>query len=248
MKTQLSTLLLTLLLAVPAAAATSAPSAADLDRTLARTVRGGHVDYAGLRRDSGGLDAWLAAAAKVPEASFTGWPRDERLEFLLNLYNAATLRLILDHYPLESIRKIGPFWDPNKAWKLPVVAVFGRKATLNELEHELIRPVFKEPRVHFALVCAAKGCPPLRSEAYAADRLEAQLDDQAKAFLGQRAKNRTEPATRTAYLSPIFKWYMEDFGGSKAAVLRSLRPWLPAQDDWAVEWTDYDWTLNEERR
>lgn len=244
----MKTLLLTLLLAGPAAAAPAVLPAADLDRVLARTVRDGHVDYAGLRRDSDGLDVWLAAAAKVPEAVFQGWPRGERLAFLVNLYNAATLRLILDHYPLESIRKIGPVWDPNKAWKLPVVAVFGRKATLNELEHELIRPVFKEPRVHFALVCAAKGCPPLRSEAYAADRLEAQLDDQMKRFLGQRAKNRTEAAIRTVYLSPIFKWYLEDFGGSKAAVLRFIKPWLAADEGWAVEWTDYDWTLNEEKR
>jgi hypothetical protein len=242
----MKTLLLTLSLAGPASAGVL--PASGLDRTLARTVRDGRVDYAGLRGDSGGLDGWLAAAAKVPEAAFQGWPRAERLAFLVNLYNAATLRLILDHYPLESIRKIGPVWDPNKAWKLPVVAVFGRTVSLNQIEHEMIRPVFKEPRVHFALVCAAKGCPPLRSEAYAADRLEAQLDDQAKVFLGQRAKNRTEAAIRTAYLSPIFKWYMEDFGGSKAAVLRFLKPWFPAGDGWAVEWTDYDWTLNEERR
>lgn len=248
MKTLLSTLLLPLLLAGPGAAASSAPLAADLDRLLARAVRDGRVDYAGLRRDSGGLDAWLAAAAKVSEADFEGWPRNDRLAFLVNLYNAATLRLILDHYPLESIRKIGPVWDPNKAWKLPVVAVFGRRATLNELEHGMIRPVYNEPRVHFALVCAAKGCPPLRSEAYAADRLEAQLGDQAKRFLGQRAKNRTEAAIRTAYLSPIFKWYMEDFGGTKDSVLGYLKPWLPAQEGWAIEWTDYDWTLNEETR
>ena len=74
------------------------------------------------------------------------------------------------------------------------------------------------------------------------------MDDQAKTFLGQRAKNRTEPAIRTAYLSPIFKWYMEDFGGSKASVLRSLKPWLPTEDGWTLEWTEYDWTLNEEKR
>lgn len=244
----MDTLLLTLLLAGPASAGAAALPAGALDQTLARSVRDGRVDYAGLRRESAGLDAWLAAAAKVPEAAFNGWPRNERLAFLVNLYNAATLRLILDHYPLESIRKIGPAWDPNKAWKLPVVAVFGRKVTLNQVEHEMIRPVFKEPRVHFALVCAAKGCPPLRSEAYMADRLDAQLGDQAKVFLGQRAKNRIEAAIRTAYLSPIFKWYMEDFGGSKAAVLRFLKPWLAAEESWTVEWTDYDWTLNEEAR
>lgn len=237
-------ILLLLLAAAPAAAL----PAAGLDRALSRHVRDGRVDYEALRRDSRDLDAWLSDAAKVPEVAFSGWPRPERLAFLLNLYNAATLRLILDHHPVASIRKIGPVWDPNKAWKLPVVPAFGRRVTLNQLEHELIRPVFKEPRVHFALVCAAKGCPPLRSEAYDAARLEAQLDDQAKVFLGQRTKNRADAAARTAHLSPIFKWYMEDFGGSKAAVLRYLKPWLAAEEGWAVEWTDYDWSLNEERR
>lgn len=218
-----------------------------LNATLSAHVREGRVDYGSLKSDSSAMDAWLGAAAKADEADFNRRPREERLAFLLNLYNAATLRLILDHYPIESIRKIGPVWDPNKAWKLPAVKVFGRTVTLNTVEHEMIRPIFKEPRVHFALVCAARGCPPLRSEAYDGTRLNAQLDDQARTFLSQKAKNDASRAGQTAYLSPIFKWYMADFGGSKKSVLAFVKKWLPVEDGWAVEWTDYDWSLNEDK-
>lgn len=235
--------------------AIGAAGAADFDLTLPRLnaalsarVHVGRVDYAGLKKDSSDLDAWLDAAAKADEADFKGRPREERLAFLINVYNAATLRLILDHYPISSIRKIGPVWDPNKAWKLPVVKVFGRTVTLNTVEHEMIRPIYKDPRVHFALVCAAKGCPPLRSEAYDAARLNAQLDDQARIFLSQKAKNDASRAGETAYLSPIFKWYMEDFGGSRKSVLKFVKRWLPVEDGWTVDWTEYDWSLNEDKK
>jgi|CXWL01.1.fsa_nt_gi hypothetical protein len=232
-----------------------AAGAADFDRvqtrlnaTLSARVREGRVDYAGLKKDAAGLDAWLAAAASADETDFKGRPREERLAFMINLYNAATLRLILDHYPITSIRKIGPVWDPNKAWKLPVVRIFGRTVTLNTVEHEMIRPVYKDPRVHFALVCAAKSCPPLRSEAYAGPHLNAQLDDQARVFLSQKAKNDASRAGEMAYLSPIFKWYMEDFGGSKKSVLNFVKKWLPVEDSWTVAWTEYDWSLNEDKK
>lgn len=221
---------------------------AQLNAALSTRVREGRVDYAGLKKDSSDLDAWLDAAAKADEADFKGRPREERLAFLINVYNAATLRLILDRYPIASIRKIGPVWDPNKAWKLPAVRIFGRTVTLNAVEHEMIRPVFKEPRVHFALVCAAKGCPPLRSEAYDGARLNAQLDDQARSFLSQKAENDASRGGKTVHLSPIFKWYMEDFGGSKKSVLAFVKKWLPVEEGWTVDWTEYDWSLNENKK
>lgn len=242
---QLAVLVLASVLAAGGCEAAGLAPVAELDAVLSSRVLEGRVDYAALKRDSSRLDAWLAAAGKVSETDFKARPRDERLAFLLNVYNATTLRLILDHYPIVSIRKIGPVWDPNKAWKLPAARLFGRAVTLNQVEHEMIRPVFKEPRVHFALVCAAKGCPPLRSEAYAGSRLDAQLEDQARAFLSQRPKNSVDSAARVARLSPIFKWYMQDFGGSQASVLEFIKRWLPVQNDWAVEWSDYDWSLNE---
>lgn len=248
MKRTMVILMLSLSASAGARAADFDGAHARLNATLSARVREGRVDYAGLKKDSADLDAWLAFAAKADEADFKGRPREQRLAFLINLYNAATLRLILDRYPIASIRDIGPAWDPNKSWKLPSVKVFGRTISLNTVEHEMIRPIFNEPRVHFALVCAAKGCPPLRSEAYDGARLNAQLDDQARTFLSQKAKNDASRAGETAYLSPIFKWYMKDFGGSKKSVLAFVKKWLPVEDSWTVDWTEYDWSLNEDKK
>jgi hypothetical protein len=237
------------LAAVLSAAQTNAAGAnAMLSTVLAERIHEGRVDYAGLKKHRDALDKWLGYAAAVPEKEFDAWGRDERLAFLINVYNATTLRLIVDHYPIASIRKIGPFWDPKAPWHQPVVSLFGRKMTLDDLEQGVIRPKYKEPRVHFALVCAAKGCPPLRSEAYEGVRLSAQLDDQGRVFLSQKAKNDASPNGKIAYLSPIFKWYMADFGGTKASLLAFVKKWLPVEDNWTVDWTEYDWSLNEGNR
>lgn len=244
----MSILTIALALTLTASPARSAEPDAVLAAALKAHVHEGRVDYPGLKKNREALDAWLDDAGAVPEKVFDLWPREVRLAFLLNVYNAATLRLIVDHYPVASIRKIGPFWDPKAPWHLPVVRLFGRTMTLDELEQGVIRPQYKEPRVHFALVCAAKGCPPLRSEPYDGARLDSQLDDQARVFLGQKAKNDASAAGRTAYLSPIFKWYMSDFGGSTRSVLAFVKRWLPVEGDWDVAWTEYDWSLNEDKR
>lgn len=221
---------------------------AELDALLAVHVHEGRVDYAGLKADRAGLDSWLAAAGAVREDEFVRRPRADRLALLINVYNATTLRLIVEHYPVASIRKIGAFWDPKAPWHLSVVHLFGKTMTLDDLEQGIIRPQYKEPRVHFALVCAAKGCPPLRSQLYVGPRLDAQLDDQARTFLSQTVKNRVDAPAKSATLSPIFKWYIADFGGSKKSVLAFVKKWLPVQDDWDVNWSDYDWSLNENKK
>ncbi|MDE2489779.1 MAG: DUF547 domain-containing protein [Elusimicrobia bacterium] len=231
--------------AMRASAAPRRVSNALLNEVLKARVHGGLVDYVVLQRDRRPLDRWLDEASTVSRAEFAAWPRDARLAFLINVYNATTLRLIVDHYPVASIRKLGAWWDPKGPWHLKVVRLFGKTMTLDDLEQGMIRPDFHEPRVHFALVCAAKGCPPLRSEAYDGARLDSQLNDQERSFLAQSWKNRADAATRTAYLSPIFKWYMADFGGTKEAVLAFVKKRLAVGTDWGVSWTDYDWSLNE---
>ena len=215
---------------------------------LSARVKGGRVDYAGLKAQRAGLDEFLTSANRVTTLQYDAWLERDRLAFLLNVYNAETLRLIVDRYPIASIRKIGPIWNPKAPWNLPTVRLFGRTMSLDDLEQRAIRTGFNEPRVHFALVCAAKGCPPLRSEAYEGVRLDAQLDDQARIFLAQADKNRVDPALKRARLSPIFKWYLVDFGGTKPALLDYLRKWLPVEKDWSVSWTDYDWALNEDKK
>lgn len=223
---------------------------AAFDRVLKQHVHDGLVSYAALKSAPGDLDGYLVQLATVAGSEFAGWPVKERLAFLINLYNAATLKLIIGNYPLQSIRSIG--WLPGAAWKQEGVSLFGRKISLDEVEHGLIRKDYRDARVHFALVCAAKGCPPLRNEAFVAGRLETQLDDQGRVFLAQSEKNRIEAATGTVWLSPIFKWFAGDFAAEAGTVLTFATPFFPpeAQRTLAagalkVRFTDYDWSLND---
>lgn len=133
----------------------------------------GLVDYAGLKDAHAELDAYIRSLAAAP---FEQLGRDEKLALLINAYNAFTLRLVLDHWPLASIRHI----PGKRRWDAPRWRLAGETLSLNQIENERIRPRFKEPRIHFALVCAARGCPPLRAEAYTGARLSAQLADQAR--------------------------------------------------------------------
>jgi hypothetical protein len=180
--------------------------------------------------------------------------RADQLAYWINVYNAYTIELINSRRERRSIRDINKrfgitFRSP---WAEPIVRAGGRTLTLDDVEHTIIRPTYKDPRIHVALVCAAKGCPPLRREAFAGARLDEQLDDQARRFLAQGTKNRVDTATRTVYGSPIFTWYREDFGGTLAGVGAFWAKYLPdgaarellrsGQFRW--EDTDYDWTLN----
>jgi hypothetical protein len=220
-------------------------------RVLRDYVKNGRVDYASLQSDPQDLDAYLAELAAVKPEEFAAWSRGKRLALLLNLYNARTLRLIIDHYPLKSIRQIGVL--PGAAWRELVVRFGGGIMTLGHLENKIIREDYHEPRIHFALVCAANGCPQLRSEPYTDDRLDAQLDEQAKQFLATVEKNRFEEANNTLWLSPIFKWYQQDFTGRAGSLAAYVKPFLPEEPRRALDrspkariiYTDYDWGLNE---
>lgn len=235
------------------------------DGVVKRNVTDGKVNYAALKADSKALDQYLANVAAVPEAQFKSWDETRRLAFLVNLYNAATLRLILDHYPPKSIKDIGSFFKG--PWDQPVVRLFGNTITLNTLEHEMLRKQYQEPRLHMALVCAAKGCPPLRSEAYTAERLNEQLDDQSRRYLASAAGLRIDRTNHEVHLSAIFKWYGGDFSRKYApstgftglnkterAVANFCARYLPAADrkfleagGYAVKFLDYDWSLNEQK-
>ncbi len=173
----------------------------------------------------------------------------QQLAFLINLYNATTLQLITHHYPVKSIKKIGGWFT--SPWSLPVVRVWGGTNSLDWLEHEIIRARYAEPRFHFALVCAARGCPPLRAEPFVSTRLEEQLDDQGRIFMGQTEKNRFNEPARTLHLSPIFKWFREDFLADAESIQAFVgRYWNPAeagklgQTRLRIRYTDYDWSLN----
>jgi hypothetical protein len=218
------------------------------DATVKQHVRAAGVDYSALKRESGSLDAYLNEVSSVARGEFNGWSEPDRIAFLSNAYNAYTVRLILDHYPLKSIKDIGSLLKG--PWEQPVVRLFGESRTLDDLEHKILRADYSEPRIHFALVCAAKGCPPLRAEAYVGARLESQLNDQARAFLADSSKNRVEVASKTVYLSPIFKWYGGDFEKKSGTVLAALNPYWPdkatSTGGFKIRYTDYDWSLNDQ--
>lgn len=205
---------------------------------------GGWVDYEGLKADSAILDAYIASLEKAP---FDQLGRDQKLALLINAYNAFTLRLILDHYPVKSIKDIpdAQRWA-DKRWK-----VAGGTWSLNQIEHEQIRPKFREARVHFALVCAAVGCPPLRAEAYTGAKLEAQLADQAKYVHTHDRWFRFDSKSDVVKLTKLYDWYGDDFKQVAGTVLayvgthsKELQSALDAKKPPRIEWLDYNWRLN----
>lgn len=222
------------------------------DQVLKRFVSNGLVDYAALKAGLANLDEYLAVLEAVTEADFKQWTPPQQIAYLTNHYNARTLKLIVDSYPVKSIKNIGNVLKG--PWDQPVVKLFGKPSTLNTIEHKILRKNYNEPRLHFALVCAARGCPPLRSEAYTADRLDAQLEDQGRVFLGAPQKNSVNAKDKTVNLSPIFKWFQEDFVKKSGSVLSFVQPYfLPesaaelAKGNYKVQYTFYDWSLNDSK-
>jgi len=209
------------------------------------------VDYAGLKKNPGELTAYLDTLAAVPEAAFKKWNKDQQMAFLINLYNAATLKLIVDHYPLKSIKDIGSVLKG--PWKQEVVRLFGKLETLDHVEHDLLRANYKDPRIHFAVNCASIGCPVLRPEAFQAATLDSQLEEQARKFLQDSSKNRLDTKNKILYLSPIFDWFKGDFTAKSGTVEKFVAPYFkPADRDLiqrgglSVKNTDYDWNLNKQ--
>jgi hypothetical protein len=226
------------------------------DGVLKQYVTNGRVEYVALKSHPEKLNRYLGEVAKVSEFDFTQWGQSQQLAFVINAYNAYTLKLILDHYPIASIKDIGHFWSG--PWDQPVVQLFGKRITLNALEHGILRKNYSEPRIHFALVCAAKGCPPLRREAYVASRMNEQLDDQARRFLADDSKNHVDVAHHMVFLSPIFKWYAEDFARNSGSVLEYIQPYWPkggrdilgkmGYKHLQIRYTVYNWSLNEQKK
>lgn len=218
---------------------------------LKKTTRNGLVDYRSLKTDPEKLNQYIGQISEVNRSEFDGWPKEERLAFLINAYNANVLHLVIQHFPVNSIKDIGGrFKSP---FKQPVVSLFGQKISLDDLENEWIRKRFDEPRVHFALVCAAISCPSLRSEPFQGDKLEEQLKDQGREFMSNRVKNWLDPPSNTLYLSPYFKWFREDFEKKAGSVAEFIKPYF-IDESQKVNWntikikhTEYDWSLNDIR-
>ena len=202
--------------------------------------------------DRSGLCGYLNELQSVDVRTLN---RDEQLAYWLNLYNARVLAVILEHYPVRSIRQIkskfldllGPFDDE-------LICVLGEKLTLNDVESGIIRPIWKDPRVHYALNCASYGCPNLRKQAWRAENLSADLDRAAYQFINSNRSVRVGPFGFFVRVSKIYKWYAEDFGGSDEAVLRHLCRYANAKTRRKLRRAKtinsyfYDWSLNDAKR
>jgi len=219
------------------------------------------VDYAGLQRERPALKTVLARLSALSAADFDGFTRPQRMAFLINAYNAFTVELILTKYPdLASIKDLGSLF--RSPWKIEFFELLGARRHLDWIEHEQLRPKYGEPRVHAAVNCASIGCPALRDEAFVAERLEVQLEDGMRRFMGDPTRNRVQGGPQGVELevSSIFKWFRADFEqghlglkglpdlfaryAEQLSAQPAVQAKLKARADLPVTFLDYDWSLN----
>jgi hypothetical protein len=201
--------------------------------------------YAGMAQERAALRQYLQELSSVGEAEFQALSAPQQVAFLINTYNAYTVEKILTRYP--DIRSV---WDFGKFFGNPFrdefFSLLGRKASLDAIEHGILRKRYAEPRIHFALNCASVGCPMLREEAYVAPRLEQQLEEQAVRFLSDRSRNRYREGRLE--VSMIFDWFREDFEPREAFLLRyAALLGVPSGARPKLAFLDYDWSLNDSR-
>lgn len=233
----------------------------------------GMVNYKKLKTSHQKLNAFVAAMSKIQPKSYEKWNRKEQITLWLNAYNALTIKAIVDKYPIKSSFFTSRIYPKNSIRQIPGVwskikfNVMEKDLTLGHIEHEILRKKFDEPRIHMAMVCAAMGCPPLLTQPYIAQRLDEQLEGRTRRFLANPAKFRIDRKAGVVYLSPIFKWFKDDFVGKYApeknisghgkevsAVLNFIAGHLEKPDsdyilagNFRIKYLKYDWSLNEQK-
>jgi hypothetical protein len=238
---------------------------------LAEGGKASQVRYAELAKDRAPLKSYLESLSKVSESEFNSWSKPQQMAFLINAYNAFTIEKILTRYP-----NIKSIWDFGKVFGNPFkdrfFTLLGREFSLDQIEHETLRKkgVYNEPRVHYAVNCASIGCPMLREEAYVAERLDAQLEEQARRFLSDDSRNRFSPQKGVLEVSKIFDWFKEDWASGYRGVAGKGEPIQSREEYFArydklladrpedqkliqdqkapITHLDYDWSLNDAKR
>lgn len=205
----------------------------------------GLVDYQGFASDRKKLQSYLNDLTSNPPDKET-WSQAEQIAFWINAYNAFTVELILEYKPSESIKDIGskiqiPFI--NSPWDIKFIEMKGEKLDLNNIEHDILRKEFEEPRIHFAIVCASYSCPKLRNEAFVDGKLESQLREQTSLFINDPSRNEITGASIS--ISKVFKWFKGDFtkNGTLIDFLNKYSQ-TPINKDARIDYKDYDWKLN----
>lgn len=241
----ISVMLVLMAAAIVDPAAGSGFSYAGLDTVLSHNLREGRVDYGALARDPGPLDRFLAAARDArPDA----WPRDERIVFWVNVYNARVLDGVIRRPGLENVLDVGRFVGiPTLGFFREKATSGGRRLSLNDIEHDILRKGFDDARVHFVLNCASASCPVLPDRALTAATLDSTLEAATLVFLLDPTKNRIAPDAELG-LSSIFKWYRSDFAKAEGSLQGFIRRhWTGSgliAEDARIRFLDYDWSLN----
>ncbi len=246
----------------------------EFDKLLQKYVIDGWVDYSGILAESEALDRYVKSIGAVNVNHLETWHRNQKLAYWINAYNALTLLAIIERYPIKGRTLIGLFFPQDSIlqisgiWNRLEFKAGGRSLTLGQIEHEILRKFFDEPRIHFAIACASRSCPALRSEAYRAETLDLQLDEQTIAFVNDPMRGvRWDTAKKRLYISKIFKWFKEDFKIKKVSsealsrsamvdnpVLAFIGPYIrtdTVKDAMAgsqtipVSYLPYDWRLND---
>ena len=219
------------------------------DKLLKKYVNDkGLVNYKGIKSEVKVLDQYLDMLSKNPPAS--SWSKNEQMAYWINAYNAFTIKDVVKHYPIESIKDIGskiqiPF--VTTPWAEKFFTIGGEKMSLDNIEHGTLRKKYNDPRIHFSLVCASISCPRLRNEAYTADKLEAQLNDQGNDFLNNPAKNKINKDE--SKLSKYFDWYKGDWKEGNQSVVKWVNKYSTTKitDNTKIDYMDYNWNLNEQK-
>ncbi len=215
----------------------------------------GNVDYTGWkgsRRDVQALDDYLSDLSRADRGQKAN--QQARLAMWINAYNAVTVRGILREYPTKSIKNHTAILYGYNIWKDLLLQVGGQQLSLDQIEHEILRKM-REPRIHFAIVCASRSCPKLMNTAYTADNLEQLLTQNTRDFFADPANFRFDSTRGRMYLSSILDWFGPDFGKTTADRLRAIAPYLPDEASQraaesgsvAVSFLDYDWSLNDQK-
>lgn len=246
----------------------TAPKSSGFDQThtlwtevLKAHVQADAFDYKKLKGERAKLDAYIRSIEAVTADDFESWTREQRFAFWIDAYNTYTVRRVVDAWPIASIKDLGDekvsVWDQKR---IPLERLFpdsqGEKLSLNDIENEILRPKFKDARVHMAINCASKGCPPLLDTAFTAEQLNDQLNAQARRFMADASRNRFDRAANRVMVSSLFDWFKDDFARDAGSVQAWVAKyagsedgtWIGAAKGLKVEFLEYSWKLNDVSR
>ena len=201
------------------------------------------VNYKKLKNNKEPLIKYLTEIESINKADFENLNTNKQLAYLINYYNILTIKLIIEHYPLKSIKDLT--FDKKSAWDFKLGSLFGKNVTLNEIENDYIRKKYNNNLIHFALVCAAKSCPRLINKLYTEDNLSKELNDAASTFLDDQDNNFIDKKNKTIFISKIFDWYKQDFPKDKE-LIKFLNRFKKEKFDinYKVKFSNYNWDLN----